>query len=138
MTTVLTILLFIGGIIIWCFIEYRLRKQRLSELTRGRAGLSICQFARSFDRRAVDTKIIRAVYEGIQKEAGLKGFPVLAADDITAVYGIVDDDLDYLADELAEKTKRSFRNAENNPLYGQVTTVRDLVLFLNHQPKVDD
>jgi len=38
-------------------------KRRLDALANSRPGETICQFARSFDTRAVDTWIIRAVYE---------------------------------------------------------------------------
>jgi hypothetical protein len=110
---------------------------RFKRLAKQRAGLSICQFVRSFDYRRVDTKIIRAVYEGLQNwtSFGIKGFPVMAGDDIGKVYRIGDEDLDDLAKELAERTRRSWVDLEANPLYGQVTTVRELVLFLDHQPK---
>ncbi len=111
---------------------------RFKRLAKERIGLSICQFARSFDYRRVDTKIIRAVYEGFQDWArgGVKNFPVMASDEVAKVYKLVDEDLDDFAEELAQKTGRGWENLEKNPLYGEVITVKDLVLLLNLQPKV--
>ena len=48
---------------------------------------------------------------------------------------MVGEDLDEVAEELAVKAGRQWADLESNPLYGQVTTVGDLVLFLNRQPK---
>ena len=110
---------------------------RLKRLARKRAGLSICQFARSFNYRRIDTKIIRAVYEGFQDwvGSGIKNFPVVASDDIAKVYRMGDEDLDEFAEELASKTHRRWGEFEINPLYGRVKTVEDLVLLLHFQPK---
>lgn len=112
---------------------------RFRRLARERAGLSICQFARSFDCRRVDTKIIRAAYEGLQEWAagGVRDFPVMAADDIGKLYGMVGEDLDEFAQELAQKSGRRWAGLEQNPLCGRVVTVRDLVLFVNHLPEAD-
>ena len=112
---------------------------RFRGLAKKRAGLSICQFARSFDYRRVDTKIIRAAYEEFQNWAGpgVKDFPVMAADNISKLYGMEGEDLDDVARELAERTGRRWEELEMNPLYGQVTTVGDLVLFLNRQPRAN-
>lgn len=40
---------------------------RLARMAQGRAGESICQFARSIDCRRVDTWVVRAVYEELQR-----------------------------------------------------------------------
>lgn len=111
---------------------------RFKRLAKKREGLSICEFARSFDCRRVDTKIIRAAYEGFQNWAGfgIKDFPVMASDDVYKIYGMESEDLEDFGGELAEKVGRSWNALESNPLYGKVNTVRDLVLFLDHQPKV--
>ena len=63
---------------------------RFKRLAKRRAGLSICQFVRSFDYRQVDTIIIRAVYEGLQgwTTFGIKQFPVMAVDNLAKVYGL--------------------------------------------------
>ena len=131
---VLFLFIFSLLVVVSSFLIYRFRFRRLMQT---RAGLSICQFARSFDYRHVDTKIIRAVYEGFQREAqhSVKDFPVKASDDIAKVYGMVGEDLEEFAEELAGELGRRWGEFEENPLYGQVTLVGDLVLFLNRQPK---
>ena len=115
-----------------------IERMRFKKLARERAGLSICQFARSFNYRRVDTKIIRAVYEGLQGWVGngIRNFPVVAKDDIAKVYRLIDEDLEEFAEEVASQTHRRWDDLEVNPLYGRVTTVEDLVLFLHFQPKI--
>ena len=50
---------------------------------------------------------------------------------------IDDEDLDMdLVAEIGQRTGRSMENAEKNPYYGKVSTVEDLVLFFNLQPKI--
>jgi hypothetical protein len=43
-----------------------LQTRRLRRLAEIRTGESICTFSRSLDYRGLDTKVIRAVYEGLQ------------------------------------------------------------------------
>jgi hypothetical protein len=101
-----------------------------------RAGESICTFARAFDRRVVDAWVIRATYEEVQAHFGrsVERFPVRATDRLVEDLGIVNEDLDALAEDVAHRTGRSLENAEQSPVMN-VNTVADLVLFLNHQPR---
>jgi acyl carrier protein len=48
------------------------------------------------------------------------------------------DDLDDIYFEVAEKLGISKEDAEANPYYDKVETVKDLVLFLNEQPRVNN
>jgi hypothetical protein len=96
------------------------------------------QFARDFDTRAVDTWIVRAVYEQVQGQ--LKhvhpAFPVRASDRLKEDLHLDDDDLDMdLAVQVEQRTGRSLDETKANPLFGKVKTVRDLVLFFHAQPK---
>lgn len=50
--------------------EHLRRKARIKRLAASRAGESICEFARSFERRRVDAWIIRAVYDELQEYLG--------------------------------------------------------------------
>jgi hypothetical protein len=116
----------------------RRRKRRLAALAAERTGESICEFARSFNSREVDTWVVRAVYEQLQSYLApmQPGFPVRGSDRL--VKGLLEDpdDLDLsLVNEIAERTGRSLEQAESNPLFGKVYTVHDLVLFFNAQPK---
>ena len=100
-------------------------------VARARAGQSICDFARAFDCRNIDTWIIRAVYEEFSGQ-----FPVRASDDLKHDLRIAGDDLDYIGVRLAQRTGRSLERSEDNPMFGNVRTLRDLVMFLDHQQQV--
>lgn len=115
-------------------------ESKLKRMASNRTGESICEFARSFDTQHVDTWVIRAVYEQLQNYLAhvVPEFPV-RADDYLRDHLINDpDDLDLdLVSEIAKRTNRSLLNADQNPYYDCVLTVRDLVLFFNAQPKLN-
>jgi hypothetical protein len=74
------------------------------------------------------TWIIRAVY---QEFSNSLSFPVRASDGFDA------EDLDSFAVDIAERTGRSLKNTEANPMFGRVRTVHDLIMFLHHQPALE-
>lgn len=106
-----------------------------AKLREERKELSICDFARGFYSRAVDTWVIRAVYEQLQTALETKQkLPIKASDNLFETLKLDEDDLDLdLVEEIAQRTGRSIENFESNPYYGKVTTARNLVLFFNHQ-----
>jgi len=117
------------------------RKQRLHlmSIARSRAGDSICQFARSFETRKVDTWVIRAAYEVLQQELThmAPAFPVQATDRLEDLL-FDSDDLDMaIVPEISRRSRRSLEHTEANPLYGKVQSVADLVMFFNQQPTMD-
>ena len=117
----------------------RLQERHFAQLMQERVGESICQFARSFDCRGVDTWVVRAVYEEVQ--SGLPGragpFPVRAGDRLLKDLRFDDDDLDLsLVPDIAQRAGRDLSSTQGNPFYGKVTTVGDLVHFLNAQPRI--
>lgn len=133
------VLLFIVVIGVMIVIEQRNRRIKLAKLFKERKELSICEFARSFDCRSIDTWAIRAVYETIQDYVSTPGatIPIKADDDLTDVLEIDDEDLDMdLLVEMLQRTGRSMEDTPNNPYYGKVKTVADLVYFVNAQPLV--
>lgn len=119
--------------VVWTFGENR----RLARLAADREGESICSFARSFDCRAVDTWIIRAVFEGLQPYCrfGRGTLPLRPTDDLEIDLRIAPEDLDDLAEDIAYRTGRSLEGGDKNPLCGNVKTVSDLVMFFTHQPR---
>jgi len=121
---------FIGLTVIFNLIEAR----RIRRLAEGREGETICQFARSLDYRRLDTKIIRAVYVGLQVFMG-PDFPLRASDDFDQTLRIDWEDLDDLAEEIAKRCGRSIGCWESNPFYGKVATVADLIEFLSALPQ---
>ena len=123
-----------GGLSLICWRASVVHSQRFSELAAIRRSESICDFARSFDRRSTDTVVIRSVYETVQEQMGGSLVPLRAADRLFEDLDLDGDDLDDIAVDAAALAGRSLDSTDSNPLYGRVATVRDLVEFLRHQP----
>ena len=113
----------------------RREKRRYEALARSRQGVSICEFARSFDTRQTDTWIIRATYQELQQwlQPYVAAFPVCASDRLSADFHLEADELDDLLQDIAARSGRSLEKTEDNPWYGSVHTVKDLVAFINAQ-----
>ena len=110
---------------------------RLARLAQSRAGESICQFARSIDCRRVDTWVVRAVYEELQRSLpGKVAVPLRVTDHLQRDLGLDADDLDFLIEGLAQRAQRCLAHTSGNPLFGKVATVGDLVEFLQAQPRL--
>jgi hypothetical protein len=105
--------------------------RRLRIATRRQAE-SICSFARSFDCRATDTWIIRAVFEEL---AAYVRFPVRPDDRLQDDLMIDSEELADIAEAVAQRSGRPLEECGANPLYGKVRTVRELVEFFVHQPR---
>ncbi|WP_039926626.1 hypothetical protein [Alcanivorax sp. DG881] len=124
-------------VIAWSAIDQPKVERHFQDLCKERSGLSICEFAKEFDPKVVDTWIIRAVYEQLQAALPTKQrVPITASDGLFDTLMLDQDDLDLdLVEEIAQRTSRSFDGYESNPYYGKVTTARNLVLFFNHQAR---
>jgi hypothetical protein len=134
--TAIFVLLFCG-IFLVARKEMKRDEDHLRRLAGQREGESICEFARDFERRQIDTWIVRAVYEQLQQR--LKhvhpAFPVRATDRLKEDLHLDDDDLDMeIAEEVEQRTGRSLEASNVNPYFGKVGTVGDLVLFFQAQP----
>lgn len=117
--------------------ETRRDKEHLRRLARKREGESICEFARDFDLRQIDTWIVRAVYEQLQRQLTHvhPAFPLRAADRLKEDLLLDDDDLDLdIVEEVEQRTGRSLDGSNANPYFGKVMTVADLVYFFQAQP----
>jgi hypothetical protein len=115
------------------FDYYRMRK-----IARERGGPNICAYARSFDYRNTDTKIMREVWNEVQYYLGEydgKPFPISSDDLFAEIYNLDPDDLDDIYWAVADRMGIETENPERNPYFNQVTSVRNLVLFLQNQPK---
>ena len=106
------------------------RRQR--RIAAERRDESICSFARSFDCRATDTWIVRAVFEELTRYVR---FPIRPDDRLRDDLKIDHDDVGDIAEVIAQRTGRQLLDCEANPLYGRVTTVRELVEFFVRQPR---
>jgi len=123
-------------IAVWSYFEKPKIDSFYENLYLQREGLSICDFSKEFDCKQIDTWVIRAVYEQIQENIPFdKEIPIKGDDNLKDALGFDDDDLDLdLAGQISQRTGRTMEGCEYNPYYGKVNTVRDLVLFFNHQP----
>jgi hypothetical protein len=120
-------------------VETRRHAARLRRIAVQRPDESICTFVREFDVRAVDTWVLRAVYEELSQDIGGAGapFPLHADDAVTDLLGIDPDDFGEMAAQIASRCGRSLAGAAANPLHGKVATPRDLVRYLMAQPRLD-
>lgn len=116
----------------------RREKRRFEEMCSIRDEESICNFARSFSTRHLDTWVIRAAYQEIQQlvKSYILAFPVRASDLLVDDLRIDADDIDDLLVDVAFRSGHSLDETASNPFYGHVKTVRDLVLFVNAQPRL--
>lgn len=109
---------------------------RMARMAQDREGESVCQFARSIDCRRVDTWVVRAVYEELQRILpGTVPVPLRVTDHLQRDLQLGADDLDDLIVDMAQRTSRGLAHTSANPLFGKVATVGDLVEFLNGQPR---
>ncbi len=129
---------FAGLLAVFYLIATQCHGSHLKRLSAGRTGDPLCNFARAFDTRQVDTWIIRAVWDSLQFYVGSKSgpFPLLPEDQIFEDLCIDPEDLDDIITGVAERTGYSVDDCESNPVYGNVESVGDLVLFVNHQPRL--
>lgn len=128
----------LAALVAWSIYGSRRTRRRLEAVAASRQGESICEFARSFDTRAIDTWVVRAVYEELQRElsAVVPNFPVRASDRLLKDLIEDADALDMsVAPSIARRTGRSLDAHPENPHFGKVETVGDLVLFFNAQPR---
>ena len=121
-----------------CVYSSKRHKLRLKKMTDERTNEGICTFARSFDRKEVDTWIIRAVHEELQPQMMFPEgtCPLRASDKLEEDLIIDPEEIEDLIPRVAQLTGRSLEDTERNPFYGKITTVGDIVLFINGQPKI--
>ena len=126
-------------VVVWSKIEQPKIERYFLDLCKDRNELSICEFAKDFDPKIVDSWIIRAVYEQLQAALPTElKVPIKATDDLFETLMLDEDDLDLdLTEEIAQRTGRTLEGYETNPYYGKVTTARNLVLFFNHQVRAN-
>lgn len=116
----------------------RREKRKFAEMCNVRDDESIGTFARSFSTRHVDTWVIRAAHQEIQQlvKSYIPAFPVRASDSLVDDLHFDSDDIDDLLVDVASRSGHSLDETGRNPFYGRVKTVRDLVLFVNAQPRL--
>ncbi len=117
--------------------SYYFTERKLKALKADRPDDSICTFARYFDRKKVDPWVIRAVWNDLQACMNRKDgpVPIRASDNLWKDLLIDQDDIVLdIFENLPLLIGRSKENMEENPYYGHVQTVEDLVMFFNTLP----
>lgn len=142
------LILIISAFVAWLVIEgirdNRQWRAHLRMLAQQRKDHSICDFARSFDAREVDTWVIRASWNVLSESVnrdGPDGFTVpIFADDRLADEFMLEDDEDLLEtlEEMAHRAGRSTELLGTEGFSGPVITVRDAVLLLNALPMTEE
>ena len=135
-----TTMLFIAAFVVVTVIGEKSYQKRVKYIARTRESepYAIGNFARLFDCRKVDTWVIRAVYEEVQRcIISPYLFPLNPKDMLLEDLYIDDEDLDDIATDVCFRAGRLTEYFETNPLYGRVKTVEELVMFLNYQPKIE-
>ena len=125
-----------AGILYFSNREVKKSRARRAALASSRSEGGLCEFARSFDCRVVDTWIVRAVFEELQEELGeSRVFPLQATDRFVDDLHIDFEDLDLAhVPAIAARTGRSLDKCKANTYWGKVKSVDDLVQFFNSQP----
>jgi hypothetical protein len=124
----------IGSCLFYLYDKYRLRR-----LAARRSEESICTFVRALDYRHMDTKVIRAVYEELQRYFAYAhpSLPLRPTDRFHEEFDFDTQDLEEVVSAAAKRCGRDMRDAETNPHFGRVVTVADLIEFLCAQPRHD-
>jgi hypothetical protein len=109
---------------------------RVRQLARRRAGEGFSDFAASFAARHVPFEVLSNTYNyfGDWNRVAGELFPVRATDNISDVYGCVDEDLDDALGEILEKSGRRWHTREELPQPPAVETIEDLVLYVAAAP----
>lgn len=132
----------LGIVVIWIgiasYVFNRKHKKKFLRMKSIRMKQSICDFARSFDCRQIDTWIIRAVFEELQRYVSISDnivIPIKAEDRIVEDLKVDEEDLEYdILEVISQRTGRTLLNTKENPYYSKINTVSDLVYFFNNQP----
>jgi hypothetical protein len=115
----------------------RIDTRRKLVLASERPGDPLCVFARSMDLRSVDPWVVRAAFQNLQPyfPEQARPFPILPSDRLVDDFHIDPDDIEDIVADIAARVGYSLDRTEQNPLYGHVDTVGDLIQFFTHQRK---
>jgi hypothetical protein len=130
-----------------------IERARLRRIADSRIGEDFSTFRAAFEGKVVPENVLRAVYDVLGRWQDSSGsFPVRGSDSVAAVYGLVDEDLDWTIGEILAACGRRFpRSLEElrrekipirvgriqidvTPEPDVVWTVRDLVEYVNACP----
>jgi hypothetical protein len=116
-----------AGFVVLFVIMTVIGRRRDLRLAKSRAGTDPDEYIRYFTSQGVSRSVAKIVRAYLQDEMTIPDFPVLPADNIADVYGIVDEDLEDGFIELIELCGRSERPDDAELGQVSVDTVEDLV-----------
>lgn len=134
---------FLAWLIVTSVQDSREYNNQCRALAEARYGKSICDFARSFNTREVDTWVIRAVWNVLSEcvnRSGPAGYtlPIFAQDRLQDQFLLEEeDDVLETLQEIAHRAGRSTELLGTEGFSGPVITVRDVVLLLNALPMTE-
>lgn len=110
----------------------------LTRMARRREGEGFSDFAAHFVNRRVPHEVLVNTYGYFGEWNTVAGelFPVRATDNISDVYGCVDEDLDDAVEEILRKSGRRPYTQAEMPQPPRVETVEDVVLYVAAAPVV--
>jgi hypothetical protein len=114
-------------------VSYFRSKKHAEKMLAQRAEEKICSFRRSFNLHHIDPWIVRAVYEEMFE---LVDRPLRASDRLEEDLRIDPEDLEDVATNVAVRAGYDLGDNKQNPFYGKLKTVGDLVMFFTHQRKL--
>jgi acyl carrier protein len=137
MSDILHISLAVAGFILVLGIATVIINRRLRRLAAERSADSICSFARSLDYRHLDTQVIRAAYEEIQRylESVSPRFPIRTTDRLEQDLHMDYEDAVDIAISIAKRCKRDLQPSAAWPRERRLQTVADVIYFVCDLPK---
>jgi hypothetical protein len=127
-----------GAFWLWIRLAGVVQARKFNRMGRERSGETICQFARHFAGSDFDPVVVRAVYETTQELYGRTDLPIRPSDRFSKDFSVCGEDLHDLCEEVAQLAHRSLEAAEQNPLWGKVHTVAELVRFMQFQSRLPE
>jgi acyl carrier protein len=137
MSSVLQIAVPVAGFILVLGIATVIINRRLRRLAVERPADSICSFARSLDYRRLDTQVIRAAHEELQRylESVSPKFPIRTTDRLEQDLHIDYEDTADILITVAKRCGRDLQSSEAWPRKLRFETVADLIYFVCDLPK---
>jgi len=134
--------LIVGSLVLFVVIGNAATNRSLRQMASRRTGEDIGTFAWALKRRDApfDPWVVRATWDALKPYTVFPGghLPLRPTDRLEDDLRIDPDDIDgEMIQEIAERAGYSLDSTRDNPMYGRVQTVGDLVKFITFQPSCD-
>jgi hypothetical protein len=136
MDSLKVILVAITAVVIWAWLWGWRMKVRTKKLAEQRAGEGFTDFAAHFADAAVPIDILLNTYDYFEdcNSSWALNFPDRATDNISDVYGIMDEDLEDAVSEILQKCGHRWFSSSEQSEPPSIETVEDLVLYVASAP----